>query len=310
LITKKLEKLRIIIPRQYFHDVLVGIGELGFCQLINQKEQESIKQKNKDYLSEFKNLKERLLKIIEKLKIPQKGEINKKPIDFALENLDVIYDEYSERIDIIEKEILDIEEIKLIMERDLKEIIEKENQYKKISKNNIVDDKISLLLKEKFKFEQDLEYLAKKYYDEILLYNTNLSFLIPYLEATQKTTHTKLFSIINCWVISKRYSSLEQKIEKITSNKCIILREKPNKKKEIPPTIMKHSKFLNPFENLVRLYGVPNYYEIDPTIIIAITFPLLFGLMFGDIGQGLVLMLGSAMIALKTKRTIAKILSY
>ena len=55
------------------------------------------------------------------------------------------------------------------------------------------------------------------------------------------------------------------------------------------PTMMKHNRIIRPFETLTRLYGVPSYSEIDPTPFLFITFPLLFGIMFGDIGHGLVL---------------------
>jgi V/A-type H+-transporting ATPase subunit I len=41
----------------------------------------------------------------------------------------------------------------------------------------------------------------------------------------------------------------------------------------------------------VEMYGVPHYSDIDPTPFVAITYSILFGLMFGDLGQGLVLML-------------------
>jgi vacuolar-type H+-ATPase subunit I/STV1 len=55
------------------------------------------------------------------------------------------------------------------------------------------------------------------------------------------------------------------------------------------PTIMKNFVLFRPFETLTRLYGAPAYSETDPTPFLAITFPLLFGLMFGDIGHGLCL---------------------
>ena len=58
------------------------------------------------------------------------------------------------------------------------------------------------------------------------------------------------------------------------------------------PTIMRHkSKYVGHFEILTKLYGVPTYAEIDPTIFVAISFPILFGIMFGDIGQGLALLI-------------------
>ncbi len=57
------------------------------------------------------------------------------------------------------------------------------------------------------------------------------------------------------------------------------------------PTIMKNFFLFRPFETLTRLYGTPTYSEIDPTPFLFFTFPLLFGLMFGDIGHGLCLII-------------------
>lgn len=54
-----------------------------------------------------------------------------------------------------------------------------------------------------------------------------------------------------------------------------------------PPTKLKNNGVFKPFELLVKMYGVPNYEEIDPTPFFAITYMLLFGSMFGDVGQGL-----------------------
>lgn len=54
-----------------------------------------------------------------------------------------------------------------------------------------------------------------------------------------------------------------------------------------PPTKLKNNSLFKPFELLVKMYGVPNYEEIDPTPFFAITYMLLFGSMFGDVGQGL-----------------------
>ena len=42
---------------------------------------------------------------------------------------------------------------------------------------------------------------------------------------------------------------------------------------------------------LVNTYARPRYGELDPTILVAFTFPLLYGAMFGDLGQGLVLLI-------------------
>ncbi|MBN1800417.1 MAG: hypothetical protein JW891_02870 [Candidatus Lokiarchaeota archaeon] len=66
-----------------------------------------------------------------------------------------------------------------------------------------------------------------------------------------------------------------------------------------PPTLMKKHFFLiRPFESLVKMYGTPSYSEIDPTPFLAITFPILFGLIFGDIGHGIVLVISGLLGAL------------
>ncbi len=58
-----------------------------------------------------------------------------------------------------------------------------------------------------------------------------------------------------------------------------------------PPTKLKNGWFTKPFGIFVEMYGLPGYKDLDPTPIVAITYSLLFGIMFGDVGQGLVLIL-------------------
>lgn len=62
-------------------------------------------------------------------------------------------------------------------------------------------------------------------------------------------------------------------------------------KRLTPPTKLKNGWFTRPFAMFVEMYGMPNYEDIDPTPFVALTYTLLFGVMFGDLGQGLVLSL-------------------
>ena len=57
------------------------------------------------------------------------------------------------------------------------------------------------------------------------------------------------------------------------------------------PTRMRGNAFTRPFQMLVMNFGIPCYNEIDPSLFFGISFVLMFGYMFGDIGQGLVLVL-------------------
>ncbi|MFV0395111.1 MAG: V-type ATP synthase subunit I, partial [Coprobacillaceae bacterium] len=56
-----------------------------------------------------------------------------------------------------------------------------------------------------------------------------------------------------------------------------------------PPTKLVNGWFSKPFRMFVTMYGVPNYNDIDPTLFVAISYTLLFGIMFGDVGQGILL---------------------
>ncbi len=63
-----------------------------------------------------------------------------------------------------------------------------------------------------------------------------------------------------------------------------------------PPTKLRNPKILKPFEMFVEMYGLPAYNEMDPTLFVAITYTLMFGIMFGDVGQGLVLVVGGFLL--------------
>lgn len=66
------------------------------------------------------------------------------------------------------------------------------------------------------------------------------------------------------------------------------------------PVALQNPGFLGAFEALVNTYSRPRYEEIDPTAMIAITFPLLYGAMFGDVAHGLVLALIGLFLARKS----------
>ncbi|MEG0542043.1 MAG: V-type ATPase 116kDa subunit family protein, partial [Angelakisella sp.] len=57
------------------------------------------------------------------------------------------------------------------------------------------------------------------------------------------------------------------------------------------PVRLRNNWLLRPFEMFVEIYGLPSYKDVDPTPFVGLTYILLFGIMFGDIGQGLVIAL-------------------
>ena len=57
----------------------------------------------------------------------------------------------------------------------------------------------------------------------------------------------------------------------------------------MPPTHFQGNEFTGSFQEIVNTYGIPTYKEVNPAVFACVSFPFLFGVMFGDVGQGLVL---------------------
>jgi V/A-type H+-transporting ATPase subunit I len=70
------------------------------------------------------------------------------------------------------------------------------------------------------------------------------------------------------------------------------------------PVALNNPSFLRPFQGLVTNYGQPRYGELDPTPILALTFPLVFGIMFGDIGHGVLLALVGLLLSSRRVRLL------
>ncbi|MBM6737058.1 V-type ATP synthase subunit I [Faecalicatena fissicatena] len=76
-----------------------------------------------------------------------------------------------------------------------------------------------------------------------------------------------------------------------------------------PPTKLENPKIFKPFEMFVRMYGLPAHGEIDPTVFVGITYSFIFGVMFGDVGQGLLLVIVGALIYHFKKAPLAGIIA-
>ncbi len=105
---------------------------------------------------------------------------------------------------------------------------------------------------------------------------------------------------LDVWVEEKNKAEVEKVIASVT-DKYLISSKTPQEFSDdvIAPTKLKNNWFSKPFEMIVNMYGLPAYDEIDPTPILAITFCLAFGIMFGDIGQGLVYVLAGLLLRKK-----------
>ena len=83
-----------------------------------------------------------------------------------------------------------------------------------------------------------------------------------------------------------------------------------SKDRPSPPVKLKNNAFVRPFEMFVEMYGLPGYHDLDPTGFVAVTYAVLFGAMFGDVGQGLLLgLIGYFIMYKKMNLAIGRILA-
>jgi len=96
--------------------------------------------------------------------------------------------------------------------------------------------------------------------------------------------------VIEGWTPKEAVDRVIDGINDETAGFCVIDVKEPKREDVRVPSLLKNPKIVKPFEPIVGMYGHPLYNDIDPTLITAIMFPILFGLMFPDIGHGMFLL--------------------
>ena len=95
------------------------------------------------------------------------------------------------------------------------------------------------------------------------------------------------------WIPAAELENLRHALDQALSNP-VFLEARPPRREEYSqvPSNLRHGSWLQPFAALVRTYGIPRYRELDPTWFLAVSFSIMFGMMFGDLGHGLLIALG------------------
>ena len=102
----------------------------------------------------------------------------------------------------------------------------------------------------------------------------------------------------------KRFSEAMDSLETVS---CVFQPDDANPTLT-PPTRLKNSRFAKPFQMFVEMYGTPGYRDFDPTLLVSITYTLIFGIMFGDLGQGFVIALIGGILAAWKKMDFGRIM--
>ncbi len=123
---------------------------------------------------------------------------------------------------------------------------------------------------------------------------------------TKQDDHT--FYILCGWMSERDAKAFQTELEEDADPFCFVEEDHPNIHRG-PPTKLKNPKLFRPFEMFIQMYGIPAYNVMDPTILLGLTYSFLFGFMFGDVGQGLCLMVGGYLLYRAKKMSLAAIIS-
>ncbi len=136
--------------------------------------------------------------------------------------------------------------------------------------------------------ESDIQKIIHENMDRLVEVKNELLFLAKLYEAKKYVVGLGNKININGFIEIENIKKLEEVFTDLPDVE-IEVRPPDYDKRLSPPTKLKNNWFTRPFGMFVEMYGVPSYHDMDPTPIVAITYSLLFGIMFGDLGQGLVL---------------------
>ncbi len=144
----------------------------------------------------------------------------------------------------------------------------------------------SLINEEEKAFQRYLE--DKK--DSFDRYYQRILYLSKVNEVKKFSSHTQGTFFLVGWIPCKDYKDFVTQVE--TMKNIMFSSEDPDYVVNVtPPTIMKNKSIFKPFESLVTMYGLPSAKEMDPTPLLTLTYILMFGFMFGDVGQGAIIAL-------------------
>jgi V/A-type H+-transporting ATPase subunit I len=168
-----------------------------------------------------------------------------------------------------------------------------------------LESEIKSLDGERDPLQKKLKDLRKQYEDLILATDEYLSIETQKTEAPLRFAESDNAFVIDGWIPTDQYNRLKSEldaaanghlhVEKLDDKEAEDLAEKG----EDIPTKIVNPGIVKPYELITRLFAIPEYKEYDPTLLIFVFFPILFGMILGDIGYGLITLIVLAMLKKK-----------
>jgi V/A-type H+-transporting ATPase subunit I len=157
-----------------------------------------------------------------------------------------------------------------------------------------LEQKLGAAREEQEKLQSQVNTLIREKLENLKALWSNLRLNELYTRVQSFFSRTASTVIFSGWLPSGKRAELTAAIKRVTDGHCYLEwhrgREVSREHPASVPVQMHNPKFLSPFQMLVTNYSVPEYGTIDPTPLVAVAYLIMFGLMFGDAGHGVVLL--------------------
>ena len=165
------------------------------------------------------------------------------------------------------------------------------------------ESKIKELVSKQKSLTKEIQNLTKKKRAEILAMHEKAYVTKEVLESLRKPGGTRSFSVIQGYIPAK----MEKQFKKVTEEWMSVVEKIDDPKLAAQaPVLFQNPRFARTFEVITESQGIPRHGEMDPTPMIAIMWPIFYGLMFADVGHGLLLMGLGLLFKLKGQGNLAR----
>ncbi len=155
------------------------------------------------------------------------------------------------------------------------------------------------------KTEAETSELAEKMKSKLLTLRETGQVAYAVLSTVRKPGEMKRFAVVEGYIPSLKQKEFDQKFARwIRVFEEVSRGGYHGSAAPSAPTLTSNMNLVKPFENITLTQGSPSYGEVDPTPMIALVFPIFFGLMFGDAGQGLMLFLLGMLLRIRGNESL------
>jgi len=165
-----------------------------------------------------------------------------------------------------------------------------------------IEDKAQMNHEELDQIEDRMKRMAEEWLPKLRFWLLICKDRIDELETFQKSGETDYTFTIFGWIPNEDYKNLEEILSSKFSNKVSVRKiDIPKQLRGKIPVKTKNINMVEPYEHFVKMRATPNYSDIDPSFLVAIFMPIFFGMMAGDVGYGLVMLLIALFAGKKVK---------